>query len=145
MDESVHDIDMPISAAEMSTNTETDQSVADLSAERTEWPTVVPSSDPSAVPTEWPPTAVPSMIPTEMPLSSSDMNESAVAVSVSFFARHKEELLVVLLASSLTLLAYVTCSRGRGHKYATIYMSDTQTGADEELSEEEEAEDKEPL
>merc|ERR1719204_1006065 len=77
--------------------------------------------------------------------SSSDMSESAVAVSMSFFARHKEQLLMVLLLSNLALLAYVACWRGRGHKYATIYLSDTQTGADEETSENEEAQVKEQL
>merc|ERR1712121_85142 len=77
--------------------------------------------------------------------SSSDMSESAVAVSMSFFARHKDELLMVLLLSNLALLAYVACWRGRGHKYATIYLSDTQTGDDEEGSENEEAQVKEQL
>merc|ERR1712121_565556 len=77
--------------------------------------------------------------------SSSDMSESAVAVSMSFFARHKEQLLMVLLLSNLALLAYVACWRGRGHKYATIYLSDTQTDADEEASENEEAQVKEQL
>jgi len=74
-----------------------------------------------------------------------DSSATVTAACSNQMTWHKDELLMVLLLSNLALLAYVACWRGRGHKYATIYLSDTQTGADEETSENEEAQVKEQL